>query len=132
MADYSIMIGADGEEGLVNLIKMIRFDTQTKVYIVPVEIIDETFEVNATCDGTIKHKYKLWRKVSIRQGHKIYRTDIFYSKEVDRYYISVARIAACLLSNTEIFLKHNINGMYGNYFLERCDGRLALVKGLSK
>lgn len=129
--DYSILLGADGQLGLESLIQMIRFDEQMQVYIVPVEIVDEEFEVMSSKDTDIKHKYTWYRKVSIRQGNKICSTDIFHSKEIDRYYVSVARIAPHLQQSTENWLKYNINGKYGNYFLERCNGRLALVKGLS-
>lgn len=130
--DYSILIGADGSEGLENLIKMIRFDTQVQVYMVIVEIVNETFDVKASKDNDLRHKYNLWRKVSLREGNNIQWTEIFYSPEIDRYYMSVARIAHLVKRSTEHMLKNNINGKYANYFFERCDGRLALVKGLSK
>lgn len=129
--DYSILIGADGEDGLVGLIKLIRFDEQMQVYMVPVLITDETFEVKSSNDNDIKHKYTLWRKVSLRQKNKQYSTEIFYSKEVDRYYISVSRIAHMIQPRTKHFLQHNINGKYGNYFLENINGQLGLVKVLS-
>jgi|SRR6478609_8773570 len=131
--DYSILIGADGEEGLIDLIKMIRFDTTIQVYMVPVLITDESFEVNKSDnpeDGTTKYEYV--REVSIRQGSRCYKTQVFYSDESNRYYISVARVAPYLQDRTRRFLEHNINGKYGNYFLDVVDGRPLLLKGLSR
>lgn len=130
--DYSILIGADGSEGLENLIKMIRFDKQIQVYMVVVEIVNETFDVKASKDNDLRHKYELWRKVSLRKGNQVYSTEIFHSKELDRYYMSVARIAHLVQKSTQYMLENNINGKYANYFFENCNGRPCLVKGLSK
>lgn len=131
--DYSILIGADGEEGLVGLIKMLRFDITMEVYMVAVVIIDETFEVKKNDKSeNVTTKYKYVRDVSIRYKSHCYKTEVFYSEESNRYYMSVARIAPYLQHCTMNFLQHNINGKYGNYLLDNVNGRRVLVKELSR
>lgn len=132
--DYSIFIGADGEEGLIQLVQMLRFDIQMQVYMVAVLMTDDgTFDVNVSTnpeDGKIHYTRR--RLISLRQEHKNYKTYIYYSEETNRYYINVASIAPYLRDQTKRLLKYNINGKYGNYFLENIDGRTLLVKGLSE
>lgn len=132
MEEYSILIGADGEEGLENLIKMIRFDITLQVYMVPTIITDETFcvQTEVDCDNGTTFLYTKVRTVSIRENNNVRTMDVFYSPESKRYYVSVARIAKYLHSSTTRFLQYNINGKYENYYLVECDKVLTLVKGL--
>ena len=127
MSDSSLLIGAKGEEGLIQLIKLIRFDDVKHVLFTKSKI--ENGKFSTTYDGK-SYTFTKTRKVSIRNKEYTYSTEVYYSPELDIYFMNVARIVTYLKDSAFNFLQRNINGHYGAFYIDRIEGRKRLVKVL--
>jgi|AGFT01.1.fsa_nt_gi hypothetical protein len=127
MEDYTFLIGRRGESGFEDLVKMLRFDNPLQLFILVVEMSeDKTFftKPDEIVDRTVQ--YHFVRKVHIPRNHAV--IDVYYSDDTEMYYLNLAQAAKSMGESTERFMQDNIDGKFGPYCIQYCNGATRLVR----
>ncbi|AZU98053.1 hypothetical protein SEPL_315 [Salmonella phage SE_PL] len=128
--EYSFFMGRRGEEGLGEVVRMIRFDQTIEVFMVVVEMNDDgTFN---TIDelGCVKATYHLTRKVHLGNGIS---ADVYYSEDTDISYVNIAQAAPAFRKRTSSFIGQQFENNYKGYFyIAHVGGKNRVVKVLTE
>lgn len=128
--EYSFFMGRRGEEGLGEVVRMIRFDQTIEVFMVVVEMDEDgTF---STIDelGCVKATYYPIRKVHLGNGIS---ADVYYSEDTDISYVNIAQAAPAFRKRTTSFMSQQFENTYkGYYYIAHVGGRNRVVKVLNE